>query len=312
MAGEAGHSLAAKLEEFASSRSFTGKGPLCVALVVTEHARERGLPLDPDQLVTKSGGQVRGLGQSQVQKILARHGIERVLAAEGGRTSRGSLGNMRAYVRFLNQLSQEAHLESVEAFWVHRVRDFFAGQPLRIKLDPGMGIQAVVRALMDQAAKREMEYTGRWYVGTMIEHLVGAVIDCGFGLGAVSHHSSSSADQPSGRSGDFHLDATVVHVTTSPGEAVIRRCAANLEAGLRPVLVVRGRSVGTATDLANNAGIEDRVDVLPVEQLVTLAVFGSRAFGVRERRDALSKIVERYNDIVGEVETDPSLRIALS
>ena len=59
-----------------------------------------GLPLDPDQLVTKSGGQVRGLGQSQVQKILARHGIERVLAAEGGRTSRGSLGNMRAYVRF--------------------------------------------------------------------------------------------------------------------------------------------------------------------------------------------------------------------
>ena len=36
---------------------------------------------------------MRGLGQSQVQKILARHGIERVLAAEGGRTSRGMLGD---------------------------------------------------------------------------------------------------------------------------------------------------------------------------------------------------------------------------
>ena len=175
-----------------------------------------------------------------------------------------------------------------------------------------MGIQAVVRDLMNQAAKRELEYPGRWYVGTVIEHLVGAVIDCGLGLGAVSHHSSSSADQPSGRSGDFHFDGTAVHVTTSPGEAVIRRCGENLEAGLRPVLVVRGRSVGTATDLANNAGIEDRVDVLSVEQLVTLAVIGSRALGVRERRDALSRIVERYNDIVGEVETDPSLRIALS
>ncbi len=76
--------------------------------------------------------------------------------------------------------------------------------------------------------------------------------------------------------------------------------------------MVRGRSVGTATDLANNAGIEDRVDVLSVEQLVTLAVIGSRALGVRERRDSLSQIVERYNDIVGEVETDPSLRVALA
>ena len=73
-----------------------------------------------------------------------------------------------------------------------------------------------------------------------------------------------------------------------------------------------GRSVGTATDLANNAGIEDRGDVLSVEQLVTLAVTGLRALGVRARRDALSQIVERYNDIVGEVETDPSLRIALA
>ena len=76
--------------------------------------------------------------------------------------------------------------------------------------------------------------------------------------------------------------------------------------------MVRGRSVGTATDLANNAGIEDRGDVLSVEQLVTLVVIGSRALGVRERGDVLSQIVKRYNAIVGEVKTDPSLRIALA
>lgn len=60
------------------------------------------------------------------------------------------------------------------------------------------------------------------------------------------------------------------------------------------------------------ADLGDEAAVLSVEQLVTLAVIGSRALGARERRDALSRIVERYNDIVGKVETDPSLRIALS
>jgi hypothetical protein len=49
-----------------------------------------GLPLDPEKLLTKGGGQVLGLGKNLVQTILHRHGIERVLAAEGRRTSRNS------------------------------------------------------------------------------------------------------------------------------------------------------------------------------------------------------------------------------
>ena len=218
---------------------------------------------------------------------------------------------MRVYVNFLNGLGEDARLEAVEAFWVDRVRAFFSGQPLRIKLDPGMGIQAVVRDLINQAAKREMEYAGRWYAGTLIEHLVGAVIDCGFGQGTVAHHSASAADQPSGRSGDFSMGDTAIHVTTTPGEAVLQRCAGNLDAGLRPILVVRGRSVGTASDLANNAGIDDRVDVVSIEQLVSLAVLALGGSDADARRAALRRIVARYNEIVSEFETDPSLRIDL-
>lgn len=54
---------------------------------VTQHAR-KGLPLNPDELLTEAGGQVLGLGRGAVQAVLNRHGITRVLAAEGGRTSR--------------------------------------------------------------------------------------------------------------------------------------------------------------------------------------------------------------------------------
>ena len=51
-----------ELAAFAFDRAFRGKGPLCVALVVTQHAKTLGLPLDSDKLLTEGGGQVLGLG----------------------------------------------------------------------------------------------------------------------------------------------------------------------------------------------------------------------------------------------------------
>src|SRR6516162_8124280 len=114
--------VTAALQAFTTDRKFNRKGPLSVALVVTERARNTGLPLDPEKLLTEGGGQVLGLGKSAVQSILRRHGIERVLAAEGGRTSRNSLGNMREYVALLNRDYDEgtADLDAIEGFWVAR------------------------------------------------------------------------------------------------------------------------------------------------------------------------------------------------
>ncbi|WP_391349584.1 DUF4928 family protein, partial [Azospirillum sp. A23] len=94
-----------ELTRFAAENRFKTKGPLSVALVVTDHAKTRGLPLEPTTLITDRKGQVLGLGKAKVQSILARHGIERVLAEEAGRTSRGSMGNMETYVAFLNELA---------------------------------------------------------------------------------------------------------------------------------------------------------------------------------------------------------------
>src|SRR5690348_4220737 len=96
--------LQSALKDFAAKKKFLGKGPLSVALVITKHAQAKGLPLDPNQLITEGGGQVRGLGKDPVQVILARHGITKLLASEGGRTSRGSMGKMQQYVAFLNTL----------------------------------------------------------------------------------------------------------------------------------------------------------------------------------------------------------------
>src|SRR6266446_445347 len=112
-----------ELTDFTASKTFRGKGPISVALVVTQHAKKMGLPLDAEKLLTEGGGQVLGLGKGAVQAILKRHGIARVLASEGGRTSRGSLNNMREYVTFLNALrgKGKVDLDAVETFWIERV-----------------------------------------------------------------------------------------------------------------------------------------------------------------------------------------------
>ena len=58
------------LATFTKDKKFNRKGPLCVALVMTQQAKKAGLPLDPGQLLTGRGGQVIGLSKGAVQSIL--------------------------------------------------------------------------------------------------------------------------------------------------------------------------------------------------------------------------------------------------
>ncbi len=300
------------LHAFAKEHGFVGnKGPLSVALVVTQHARTRGLPLDSEQLLTEGGGQVLGLGKGAVQAILQRYDIERVLAAEGGRTSRGSIGNMREYVALLNRLHAQgsADLDAIELFWVARVHDFFAAKPFRIRLDASRSLRLVVRDVLDQAEERQKTSPGVHYAGAVMQHMVGAKLDCALGPGSLEHNSYSTSDQQSGREGDFFVGDVAIHVTTSPGEAVIQRCRDNLDDGHRAVLVTRQRGLTVAEALADNIGLADRIDVFEVEQFIAMNLYEIGRFAAEGRRTALSDFVTRYNEIVDEFETNRSLKI---
>lgn len=299
------------------NRAFRGKGPLSVALIVTRHARDRGLPLDPERLLTGRGGQVQGLGFAAVQAILADHGETRVLAREAGRTSRGSIENMRRYVACLNALAAEGPMDvtlsmaAAEAFWVDEVRAFLAAKPFRLRLDAARGLRAALSDLLRQAAERQRETPGMQHAGAMLQHLVGAALELQLGAGAVAHHAFSTSDAASGRAGDFLVGDVAIHVTTAPGEAVIARCRANVEAGLRAVLVTIDRRAPVAEALAENARVAERIDVLGAEQFLVTALLGQGGFTAAGRRAAVAGLVERYNAIVAACETDPSLRVEL-
>lgn len=305
--------LSKSLSDFVTARKFKGKGPLCVALVITDHAR-KGLPLDPEKLLTAQGGQVLGLGKSAVQNVLKKHGITRLLAAEGGRTSRGSIDNMRAYVGLLNGLHAGGtiDLNEVEKFWITQVEAFFAGKPFKLRLDSSLGLRAVIRNLVTQAEERQKVSAGTMYHGTMMQHLVGAKLDLVLGIGKVTHNGSNTSDQSPDRTGDFDIGDASIHVSTSPSEALIRKCAANFDAGKRPLIVTTRKGVVMAEGLAENVGIGDRLDVIEFEQFLATNLHELGKFEAEQRRVKVGELIDRYNAIVDEFETDPSLQIEIS
>ena len=289
-----------------------GKGALCVALVVTRQAINAGLPLDADALLTDNHGQVKLLGKAAVQNILRDHGIERVLAKEGGRTSRGSVGNMQRYVAFLNDLNpSQAELKEIEEWWIDRVRAFFAGKPMVLRFDNAKSMRSAIRDLIEQAIKRQAEMPGTTFVGTVLQHLVGAKLSLILPT-PPEMHGASVADEVSGRDGDFILEDVVIHVTSAPTEALIRKCMHNLDSAKKPIIITTYRKVPIAEGLAETQGIADRLDVFDVEQFVAGNIYELGQFGFIGRKTTAEQLVDMYNRIIDECETDPSLKIEFS
>jgi hypothetical protein len=89
---------------------------------------------------------------------------------------------------------------------------------------------------------------------------------------------------------------------------LIRKCVANLAEGLRPILITLSERVRVAEALAENAGIDQRLDVFEIEQFIALNLYELGRFRAEGRRLAVRELVQKYVD---RCETDPSLKIEL-
>lgn len=299
-----------RLEEFDRQHIGLSKGALSLTLILTRSVVGKSFPITKEQYRTAKAGQVAGLGGGAVKKILTSHGISRILSSEGGRTSRGNMERMEAYVDLLNELAADGVLDvpAAELFWVERTLAYFDAQPFTFKLDPIRSLRACVRDLLAQAIARQREVTGTMYHGAVMQHLVGAKLDI-IANGKLRHHGVAVADAPSGRAGDFLLGDVALHVTTAPGEALIAKCAANLTSGLRPVIVTTEDGVGGAKALAKQAGIDERLDIIEIEQFIATNVYEWSAFERDDRCPTVARLIARYNEIVASCESDPSMRI---
>ncbi|MBS3961217.1 MAG: DUF4928 family protein [Sandarakinorhabdus sp.] len=302
--------LRTRLDQFSDDYVGRSKGSLSLVLILTRNAKAKDFPLERADFITAKGGQVAGLGGPAVKKILADHGIDRVLSNEGGRTSRGNMERMDAYIELLNELHGAGILDLAitETYWVEKAQEYFDSQPFTLRLDPARSLRASVRDLLGQAVERQREVHGTMYAGAVMQHLVGAKLDI-VTDGQLTHHGASVADAPSNRAGDFLIGDVALHVTTAPGEALMNKCQNNLGSGLRPVIVTTEDGVGGAKALARQAGIDDRIDIIEIEQFIATNVYEWSKFQRDGRSSTVADIVARYNAIVANCESDPSLRI---
>ncbi|MBF6207287.1 DUF4928 family protein [Streptomyces gardneri] len=307
--------LISALQNFVTENRFTTRGALAVGILVTERARD-GLPIEPATLLTPGGGQVSGLGPTVLNSVLRRNGIDRTLSKMAGRSNRATPKQMHAYVGFLNAMHESGpvDLDLAESFWIERVREKLAARPMTLQLDTAQSLCAVVRDIISQAEQRDAQAPGMRYAGAVLQHLIGAKLDCAMqGKVAIEHHNHSTADEHSGRAGDFVVEDTAIHVTTAPSENLIERCRENLNDGMRPIIVTTTskQGVSLAEGLAFTKGLADRIDVFEAEQFIALNLYELGGFADGGRRVAISDLVKRYNEIVEEFETDPAMLIAI-
>jgi len=172
-------------------------------------------------------------------------------------------------------------------------------------------LRANIQDLLEQAKEVQANAGGTNYVGAMLQHLVGAKLDLVLGSGKIEHHGFSVADRPTDREADFQVEAVALHVTTHPSEALIRKCEQNLRGGLNPVILTL-RAGGLAVTCLRDAGpLKDRVDVLDVVQFLTANVYERSLSKAADCKVTLSRLLQRYNEIVEACETEPSLRIRM-
>ncbi|MGA2542822.1 MAG: DUF4928 family protein [Verrucomicrobiota bacterium] len=194
---------------------------------------------------------------------------------------------------------------------IHRGRDFVKRQ-VEFHFDPGNSLRANIQDLLQQADELQQHSGGTAYVGAMLQHLVGAKLDVVIGEGKIQHHGFSVADQSTARQSDFLIESVAIHVTTNPTEALVRKCGENIKAGLKPLIITLGEAVRPAEFILKTFELNDRVDVLDASQFLTANVYERSLFKAAECKVTLAALLARYNAIVEECETDPSLRIKLT
>lgn len=300
-----------KLKAFQTENNIFSKGKLSVVIQFTRLVQGKEFPLNSDDFKTEKEGQVAGLGGGNLKKILKDHGITQQLSAEGGRTSRGSMGLMIKYVDFLNARNAEETVDfaTAEVFWAEQVREYFRNQPFILTADTSKTIGANLDELFEQAKKRQKQNPGTQYLGTVLQHLVAAKLCLIMPAGSFEIHGASVADAPTARSGDFVINKTIIHCTTSVGDLLINKCKSNINSGYRPVIITIFERVQTALNQIEDAGLAGRVEVWDIQQFLSANVHEHSLFDEDKRNAKLGAIIENYNQIISEKETDPSLRI---
>lgn len=286
------------------------KGTVGGSMVVLERLKSNYV-LDLDFHRTSGGSQIKDVSGANVQKLLEEHSETRPFLSEGGRTNRGLAGDVGALLdqlrtMELEALSQKDRVEVInflQGLLVEKVGKYFAQNRLQLIYDSAKMTWDIVRSLL-----READETGK--AGPVAEYLVGAKLQLRFPHIEVENKSYSTADEVTGRPGDFFIEDTAFHVTVHPTPGHFDRCRQNLNQGLRPYIIVPDEYL-TGTRQNANLIWPGRIAVESIESFVSQNLDELSTFSKSKTKSNLRSLIEMYNRRVNEVERDKSLLIEI-
>ena len=190
------------------------------------------------------------------------------------------------------------------------MREFFASQPLQVNLTASNSCRHIVSELLQTVSARRGERHGGTVVGAVMRYLVAAKLNVAVPDLSFDLEGLSLAEDPGKRKGDFLVHDTAIHVTKAPSKSLLSKCCRNLEENIRPLIITTKEGADAALELARNVEVEDRIDVIEIDQFIAVNILACSHFSDPDRSTSIEKLITAYNEIIDTCETDPSLRIS--
>jgi len=255
---------------------------------------------------TEKGTQISGLTKNNISSLLEKFGETREPTEEVGRTSRGhlnaaedlleefqeiGLGGISESARRDVLISMMRHCVWVEGQYHERARVNFDYNPSE------NASQAVTRILENSEGKK----------GPVAQHLVGAKLAVRYPNQDIPNHSAYTADDQTGRRGDFDIGDTVFHVTVTPKDRVYEKCKKDVEEGYRTYLMVPDDVRSGAEEISRQ--YSRSIEVKSIESFVGQNIDELSHFEKEKFEKRFKDLIETYNGRVSDVEIDNSILV---
>lgn len=181
--------------------------------------------------------------------------------------------------------------------------------PFILSAEQSKSVQSILNSLLNQAIKRDKQLQEKKYRDAMIKYLVAAQLQVIFPNQDCSVSSTFAEEGSTTQSGNFVINNTSIHCTTWLDDFLMEKCKENIDAGIRPVIITLHDRVLFALQLIEDADLKDRVEVWDIQQFLSTSIIERSLFDESKRNTTIKEIIDRYNNIIDEVENDPSLKI---
>lgn len=281
------------------------RNTVAIGIVVLHHMQLE-LPLSRADVISQ-GGEVKG-ARSGLGAILQAHGVPPSYLKEVT-TRQGHQDGQRLFEAFnwgkklqaISTSERDVLLTELIGVLVSQATDWLKRQNLKLQIDRGQAPSSWIRTIVENAKDRSS--------GVVEQHLVGAKLQRKYAELELPNYPAHAADVQTSREGDFSISASVYHVTATPSRGVIQKCASNLLAGKLPILLVPGSQVSKARVLAEEEGIDARLEIMSIEGFLAVNIIELADKEHKNHFAVLQEIVKIYNKRLAEVETDLSLQI---